>query len=134
VDDMTGAPATGPAIGPRRLVLAWVLAIVGQAALTALLRVLDPHLTGTALHAMLYLSRRGRPGRGSLAGRGRGGPGRPPAQLLLHPPAAHPERRLGHRPADLRVYVGGLRKKLEDDPCAPRHLITEPGMSYRFEA
>jgi two-component system, OmpR family, sensor histidine kinase KdpD len=56
VDDMTGAPATGPAIGPRRLVLAWVLAIVGQAALTALLRVLDPHLTGTALHAMLYLS------------------------------------------------------------------------------
>jgi two-component system sensor histidine kinase KdpD len=56
VDDMTGAPATGPAIGPRRLVLAWVLAIVGQAALTALLRMLDPHLTGTALHAMLYLS------------------------------------------------------------------------------
>jgi two-component system, OmpR family, KDP operon response regulator KdpE len=34
----------------------------------------------------------------------------------------------------LRVYVGGLRKKLEDDPSAPRHLITEPGMSYRFEA
>jgi two-component system KDP operon response regulator KdpE len=34
----------------------------------------------------------------------------------------------------LRVYVGGLRKKLEDDPSAPRHLITEPGMGYRFEA
>jgi two-component system, OmpR family, KDP operon response regulator KdpE len=34
---------------------------------------------------------------------------------------------------DLRVYVGGLRKKLEDDPSAPRHLITEPGMGYRFE-
>jgi two-component system, OmpR family, KDP operon response regulator KdpE len=33
----------------------------------------------------------------------------------------------------LRVYVGGLRKKLEDDPAAPRHLITEPGMGYRFE-
>ena len=33
----------------------------------------------------------------------------------------------------LRVYVGGLRKKLEDDPSAPRHLITEPGMGYRFE-
>jgi two-component system KDP operon response regulator KdpE len=34
----------------------------------------------------------------------------------------------------LRVYVGGLRKKLEDDPASPRHLITEPGMGYRFEA
>jgi two-component system KDP operon response regulator KdpE len=33
----------------------------------------------------------------------------------------------------LRVYVGGLRKKLEDDPSRPRHLITEPGMGYRFE-
>jgi two-component system KDP operon response regulator KdpE len=33
----------------------------------------------------------------------------------------------------LRVYVGGLRKKLEDDPASPRHLITEPGMGYRFE-
>ena len=33
----------------------------------------------------------------------------------------------------LRVYVGGLRKKLEDDPSHPRHLITEPGMGYRFE-
>jgi two-component system KDP operon response regulator KdpE len=33
----------------------------------------------------------------------------------------------------LRVYVGSLRKKLEDDPARPRHLITEPGMGYRFE-
>jgi two-component system KDP operon response regulator KdpE len=33
----------------------------------------------------------------------------------------------------LRVYVGGLRKKLEDEPAHPRHLITEPGMGYRFE-
>jgi two-component system KDP operon response regulator KdpE len=33
----------------------------------------------------------------------------------------------------LRVYVGALRKKLEDDASAPRHLITEPGMGYRFE-
>jgi len=33
----------------------------------------------------------------------------------------------------LRVYVGGLRKKLEDDPASPRHLITAPGMGYRFE-
>jgi two-component system, OmpR family, KDP operon response regulator KdpE len=33
----------------------------------------------------------------------------------------------------LRVYIGALRKKLEDDPSAPKHLITEPGMGYRFE-
>jgi DNA-binding response OmpR family regulator len=33
----------------------------------------------------------------------------------------------------LRVYIGGLRKKLEVDPSRPRHLITEPGMGYRFE-
>jgi two-component system KDP operon response regulator KdpE len=32
----------------------------------------------------------------------------------------------------LRVYVAGLRKKLEEDPASPRHLVTEPGMGYRF--
>ena len=33
----------------------------------------------------------------------------------------------------LRVYVGTLRRKLERDPAAPRHLLTEPGMGYRLE-
>jgi two-component system, OmpR family, KDP operon response regulator KdpE len=33
----------------------------------------------------------------------------------------------------LRVYMAQLRRKLESDPSAPRHLITEPGMGYRFE-
>ena len=33
----------------------------------------------------------------------------------------------------LRVYLAQLRRKLEDDPSRPRHLITEPGMGYRFE-
>jgi two-component system KDP operon response regulator KdpE len=33
----------------------------------------------------------------------------------------------------LRVYAAQLRRKLEDDPAHPRHLITEPGMGYRFE-
>jgi two-component system KDP operon response regulator KdpE len=33
----------------------------------------------------------------------------------------------------LRVYVAQLRRKLERDPAHPRHLITEPGMGYRFE-
>jgi two-component system KDP operon response regulator KdpE len=34
----------------------------------------------------------------------------------------------------LRVYSAQLRRKLEDDPAAPRHIITQPGMGYRFEA
>ncbi|MCW3048898.1 MAG: two-component system response regulator [Solirubrobacterales bacterium] len=32
----------------------------------------------------------------------------------------------------LRVYVAQLRRKLEADPSRPRHLITEPGIGYRF--
>jgi two-component system KDP operon response regulator KdpE len=32
----------------------------------------------------------------------------------------------------LRVYLAQLRAKLEPDPSRPRHLITEPGMGYRF--
>ena len=34
----------------------------------------------------------------------------------------------------LRVYMAQLRRKLEDNPSRPRHLITEPGLGYRFEA
>jgi len=33
----------------------------------------------------------------------------------------------------LRVYVGHLRQKLEDDPTQPRHLLTETGVGYRFQ-
>ncbi len=33
----------------------------------------------------------------------------------------------------LRVYLAGLRRKLEPDPAHPRHLLTEPGMGYRFQ-
>ncbi len=32
----------------------------------------------------------------------------------------------------LRQYMAQLRRKLEDDPARPRHLITEPGMGCRF--
>jgi two-component system KDP operon response regulator KdpE len=32
----------------------------------------------------------------------------------------------------LRQYMAQLRRKLEDDPAHPRHLLTEPGMGYRF--
>jgi two-component system KDP operon response regulator KdpE len=33
----------------------------------------------------------------------------------------------------LRVYMSQLRRKLERDPNQPRHLVTEPGVGYRFE-
>jgi two-component system, OmpR family, KDP operon response regulator KdpE len=32
----------------------------------------------------------------------------------------------------LRVYMGHLRQKLEEDPSQPMHLITETGVGYRF--
>ncbi len=31
-----------------------------------------------------------------------------------------------------RVYVGQLRKKIEDDPANPRIIVTESGIGYRF--
>ncbi len=34
----------------------------------------------------------------------------------------------------LRVFVGTLRKKIEDNPNNPIHLITENGVGYRFQA
>jgi two-component system KDP operon response regulator KdpE len=33
----------------------------------------------------------------------------------------------------LRQYMAQLRRKLEPDPARPRHLLTEPGMGYRFQ-
>ncbi|MGK8511106.1 response regulator [Nocardia asiatica] len=33
----------------------------------------------------------------------------------------------------LRVYLAQLRRKLEDDPSRPKHLLTEAGMGYRFQ-
>ena len=32
----------------------------------------------------------------------------------------------------LRVFIQHLRQKLEPDPSAPRHIVTEPGVGYRF--
>jgi len=59
--------------------------------------------------------------------------------------ARHPGRVLAHRTIlqevwgpqygtetqYLRVYASQLRKKLKDDPAAPR-LVTEPGVGYRL--
>lgn len=75
------------------------------------------HLTPTEWHLLEELLRR---------------PGRLVGQLeLLHAvwgPAYGVESR--HY---LRVYMAQLRRKLEDDPSAPRHLVTVPGSGYRFE-
>ncbi|WP_019644897.1 response regulator [Novispirillum itersonii] len=35
--------------------------------------------------------------------------------------------------AYLRVYIGQLRQKLEEDPANPRFLLTEPGIGYRLK-
>jgi two-component system, OmpR family, KDP operon response regulator KdpE len=31
------------------------------------------------------------------------------------------------------VYMARLRRKLEDDPSRPRHLLTQSGVGYRLE-
>ncbi|MEV0191858.1 response regulator [Kitasatospora purpeofusca] len=62
--------------------------------------------------------------------------------LLAHPGRLVPGRRIlrevwgpahEERGNYLRVYLAGLRRKLERDPARPRHLITEPGIGYRYE-
>jgi two-component system, OmpR family, KDP operon response regulator KdpE len=61
--------------------------------------------------------------------------------------ARHPGRVITHRallsavwgensveqPEYLRVFVGHLRKKLEANESAPRYIVTEPWVGYRFE-
>lgn len=65
---------------------------------------------------------------------------------LLVTMAQHPGKVLTHRyllrevwgPNDsaethyVRVFVGNLRRKLEEDSARPQHLLTEPGVGYRF--
>ena len=62
-------------------------------------------------------------------------------QLVLRPDAVLSHRELlsnvwGAEYRDeteyLRVYIGRLRRKLEAEPANPRHLLTEPGVGYRF--
>jgi two-component system KDP operon response regulator KdpE len=32
----------------------------------------------------------------------------------------------------LRVFAAQLRRKIEADPAHPAHILTEPGIGYRF--
>jgi len=34
----------------------------------------------------------------------------------------------------VRVQMGHLRRKLEDDPAQPKHLVTETAVGYRLVA
>src|SRR5215469_2931772 len=66
--------------------------------------------------------------------------------LLLYL-ASHPHRVIPHRtllaaiwgsnsteqPEYLRVFMGQLRKKIEEDPANPQYLLTERWVGYRFE-
>ncbi len=36
------------------------------------------------------------------------------------------------QPHYVRVYVGQLRQKLEENPARPRYILTEPGVGYRL--
>ena len=67
---------------------------------------------------------------------------------LLGELLAHPDKVMTHRqlllavwgPAFvehnhyLRIYMGHLRQKLEQDPTLPRYLLTETGVGYRYHS
>lgn len=76
----------------------------------------DVRLTPTEWHLLEALVRR----RGRLVG---------PEELLREVWGESS----GEQTNYLRVYMARLRRKLERDPAHPRHLITFPGMGYRFD-
>lgn len=43
-------------------------------------------------------------------------------------------REFGDFATHVRVHITHLRRKIEPDPSAPRVIITEPGVGYRFNA
>jgi two-component system KDP operon response regulator KdpE len=62
-------------------------------------------------------------------------------RLVRHPGQLVTQRQLltevwgpayGEESGYLRFHFGQLRRKLEADPARPQHLITEPGIGYRF--
>jgi two-component system, OmpR family, KDP operon response regulator KdpE len=53
-----------------------------------------------------------------------------PARELLTAVRGDPEHT---ESSYLRIYIAQLRRKLEPEPNRPRHILTEPGVGYRFE-
>jgi two-component system KDP operon response regulator KdpE len=58
-----------------------------------------------------------------------------PGRTLTHQQLFHAVwgKSYGQPQQYLRVYVTHLRKKIEAEPYAPRFIVTEPGVGYRFE-
>lgn len=58
-----------------------------------------------------------------------------PGRTLTHEQLFHAVwgKAYGQPQQYLRVYITHLRKKIEAEPYAPRFVITEPGVGYRFE-
>ena len=59
---------------------------------------------------------------------------RHPGRLLTHSQILSSVWGPAHRQDTqyLRVFIGQLRAKIEDDPAAPKIVLTEPGVGYRF--
>jgi len=76
----------------------------------------EVHLTPTDFALLVYLARR-------------------PGKVVTHRTllAAIWGPNSTEQPEYLRVFVGQLRKKIESDPSAPKYLLTEPWVGYRFE-
>src|SRR5271165_3159436 len=76
----------------------------------------EVHLTPKEFDLLVYLARR-------------------PGKVLTHRTllAAIWGPNATEQPEYLRVFVGQLRKKIEKDPSAPKYLLTEPWVGYRFE-
>ena len=55
-------------------------------------------------------------------------------RVLTHPYLLREVWGPGHAQSThyLRVYMGNLRQKLEDDSAQPRHILTETGVGYRL--
>ena len=59
-----------------------------------------------------------------------------PGKLLTHDFLLHKVwgAEYGSESHYVRIYVAQLRRKLGDDPAAPRLILTEPGLGYRWIA
>ncbi len=83
---------------------------------TVLVKNRDVHLTPKEFELLVYLALH-------------------PGKVITHRPllSAIWGQNSVEQPEYLRVFVGHLRKKLEINESAPRYIVTEPWVGYRFE-